>query len=81
VLESLYKVSRDKLLYVISNLLMLPILEIEDRDVVYSFLNEAKKNLYDLDDLLIACKAKAKGCNEVITFDKKAAKHHLFQLL
>ena len=81
VLESLYKVSRNKLLHVISTLLMLPILEIEDRDVVYSFLSEAQKSTFDLDDLLIACKAKAKGCSQVITFDKKASKHGWFHLL
>ena len=81
VLDSLYKVPRDKLLYAISTLLMLPILEIEDRDIVYSFLHEAKNNTYDLDDLLIACKARARGCNQVITFDKKAAQHNLFRLV
>ncbi|CAN2039473.1 hypothetical protein GMMP15_1290003 [Candidatus Magnetomoraceae bacterium gMMP-15] len=35
----------------------------------------------DLSDILIACSAKFSGCETVLTFDKKASKSSLFELI
>ena len=49
--------------------------------VIRSFVNSARENSIDLSDLLIAHHAKYSGCTSVITFDKRAAKLDLFELL
>lgn len=39
------------------------------------------KNTVDLSEILIALSAKISGCLAVLTFDKKAAGHDLFELV
>ncbi len=74
VLESVYKVKRDKIIEAITDLLYLPVLEFENRSAIKSFLWGAKVSSMELSDLLIASVAKDKGCEKVISFDKRAAK-------
>ena len=80
VLESLYDISRNNILNSLSELLLLPILKIENQLALQQFIKSAQGNNFDLSDLLIAQSAKAKGCNSIITFDKKASKSNLFEL-
>ena len=41
----------------------------------------AQESNIDLSDILIAYSSKFSGCESVITFDKKASKHQLFELI
>ncbi len=81
VLEAVYRIPREKILEVLRDLLDLPILKFESRSVIISFLNVALKSRIDLSDILIACSAKWAGCQKVITFDRRAARLELFELL
>ena len=81
VLQSAYEMPRDKILYSIDNLMQMPILDFEADQVITSFLLSGKKHTTDLSDLLIAHTAEAAGCDEIITFDKKASRFRLFNLL
>jgi predicted nucleic-acid-binding protein len=81
VLESVYAVKRADILDSLANLMLMPILEFEKQPSIRSYINAAYETNNDLSDLLIAYSAKSSGCNAVLTFDKKAAKHNLFKLL
>ncbi len=81
VLESAYEISRDEIIDSISELLLMPILKFENQSVVQQFIQTAQGNRYDLSDLLIAHSAAEQGCEAVITFDKKASKYTLFELI
>ena len=80
VLESVYEIPRAAILESISELTLMPILKFEHQSALQQFTQAAQGNKYDLSDLLISHSAKAKGCETVITFDKKAAKSPLFEL-
>lgn len=81
VLESVYEIKRADILEALAELLLLPILVFDSQSAIRSFVYEAQKNNFDLSDLLIAFDAAASGCEQVVTFDKKAAKSSLFELL
>lgn len=81
VLDSAYAITRSDILDSISDLLLMPILKFEHQTTLQQFISSAQRNSYDLSDLLIAHSAKHQGCQKVITFDKKAAKCDLFELM
>ena len=81
VLLSCYDFSRDEVIEAITNILNLSILEIEYQATIQRCLQLAKGNTYDLSDLLIGCVAQNNQCDITLTFDKKASKSELFQLL
>ncbi len=81
VLDSAYEISRSDIIESISDLLLMPILKFEHQSVLQQFTCFARKNNYDLSDLIIAFSAKKCGCEDVITFDKKAAQSNLFELI
>ena len=81
VLESVYETTRQEILDAFDEILLMPILEFEAQSAIRSFIFSARENKTDLSDLLIAHHAKYSGCDSVITFDKRAAKHDLFELL
>jgi len=62
-------------------LLLLPIFQFEGRAAVQALVATAMANNLDLADLLIAEAARLTGCQKVLTFDKKAASHEMFQLI
>ncbi|MBE9533027.1 MAG: type II toxin-antitoxin system VapC family toxin [Proteobacteria bacterium] len=80
VLDSAYDIDRGDILESINDLLLMPIFKFEQRTVLQKFILSAQQNNYDLSDLLIAHSAKFQGSDKTITFDKKAAKHELFEL-
>jgi predicted nucleic-acid-binding protein len=80
VLQSAYDKSRDDVLQALESLRRMPILVFESDDAI-DFLISAKKTTGDLPDLLIACSAKTSGCDAVLTFDRKASRSLLFQVL
>ncbi len=81
VLESAYEISRQEIVESISDMLLMPILKFEHQSVLQQFTHFAPKNRYDLSDLVIAYSAKEQGCESVFTFDKKASKSGLFELM
>jgi predicted nucleic-acid-binding protein len=81
VLESAYQVGRNELIEVLSDLLLLPVLEFEQREAVQAMLQTARNDPLDLPDLLIAKSALRNGCECIFTFDKKAAQSDAFELL
>ena len=81
VLDSAYGISRQEAIEVLSELLMLPILEFENRTALQGVLSCAPNNPFDLADLLIAEVARLADCQSVLTFDKKAAKGAMFELI
>lgn len=81
VLDSAYEITRLDILDSISDLLLMPILKFEQQTALQQFISSARQNNYDLPDLLIAHSAENQGCDNMLTFDKKAAKFELFKLL
>ncbi len=80
VLESVYEISRTAILDAITDLLSMPIFKFDQRPALQVLVVSARKNNIDLSDLLIAHSAVEKGCEAVITFDKKASRFKLFEL-
>ena len=84
VLESVYQVSRSAILDTISELLALPVLEIEQQPAIRRFIESARTSSIDLSDALIGHCARGEGCEGcevVLTFDKEAARSDLFERL
>ncbi len=81
VLESVYSVGRKELLDCIGDLLLMPILKFEHVEAIQKFIRVARNSTCDLSDLLIAHSTRNSGCETIYTFDKKASKHELFELL
>jgi len=81
VLESVYEVPRQEILSSINELALMPILNFESRAAIQQFLLSAKDNKFDLSDLLIAYSAKILGCEKILTFDRRASKFELFDLI
>ena len=81
VLEAVYSVKRNEILQAIDELLSMPILEFEAQSVIRRVLSSAKGSNTDLSDLMIAHSAANAGCDCVLTFDRSASKHDLFELI
>lgn len=81
VLESAYDVPEQEILDAISELLLMPILIFEAQPAIQSFIFSAREIKLDLSDLLIAHSAKYSKCSSVLTFNKKASKFKLFEML
>jgi predicted nucleic-acid-binding protein len=81
VLESVYEISRKEIIDSMNELLLMPILKFENQVVIQRFVFSARETKIDLSDLLIAHSAKISGCESVLTFDKRASKSELFELI
>lgn len=60
---------------------MLPIFEFEALPAIQGFVSSARETRIDLSDLLIGHSARLSGCECVVTFDKRAARSELFEIL
>ncbi len=81
VLDSVYDCSREEVVNALEKLTMMPIIQFEKLEVIHELIKYGKNSLIDLSDLLICNSSIASGCKKVITFDKKASKYQLFELL
>lgn len=81
VLESAYECTRAEVLDAFEQLASMPVLHLEHLDAVHHTIRLARKGRNDISDLLIACCAQAGGCSSVVTLDKRAARHELFEQL
>ncbi len=81
VLEAVYEIPRLDIVDAISDLTMMRVFRLEALPVIQAFVSTAHRSKIDLPDLLIGHSAELLGCDRVLTFDKKAAKSNLFELL
>ena len=81
VLESAYDMSRNDILNSFEDLRQMPIFDFEADEVLDQLLASGRQTHVDLSDLLIAHSAANSGCDAVLTFDKKASRHPLFEIL
>ena len=81
VLDSVYDCTREEIVNALEQLTMMPIIQFEKLDAIHELIKNSRNSLIDLADLLICNSSRASGCEKVITFDKKASKHQLFDLL
>lgn len=81
VLSSAYDYSKEQIVQALENLLMLSVLDFEERERIGELCRIAPKNNADLADLLIGLSSRDKGCETTLTFDKKAARSDLFTLI
>ncbi|OQX13632.1 MAG: hypothetical protein BWK76_15970 [Desulfobulbaceae bacterium A2] len=59
----------------------MPIFSFEKDDAVQGLLREGRTSKVDLPDILFASSARQSGCEEGITFDKRATKLAFFRML
>jgi len=81
VLESAYEVDRESLLETLNELMLMPVLAFESRELVQTVLMNTQAGKADLCDLLIGHAAQLAGCETTLTFDKQAARLSVFELL
>lgn len=81
VLESIYNIERSEVVQMLSRLILMPIFKFENVIAIQHMIQDAKQPIFDLSDLLIAHSAKLSNAQFVLTFDQKAAKHKLFELV
>ena len=81
VLESAYGMPRNEILDSLEDLRKMPILEFEEERVLDLLVISGRKTSADLADLLISHSANCSGCDSILTFDKKASKQPIFQLM
>ena len=81
MLEAVYEISRPDILDAINDILYLPILKFEGQPTLKRFLIDSQENSADLSDVLIACSARMSGCKTILSFDKKAVKIGIFELV
>lgn len=81
VLESAYEATRKEIVGSFSDLMQMPIFEFEALAAVQGMVISAKMSSTDLTDILIGQSARVSGCDSVLTFDKKASRIDMFELL
>jgi predicted nucleic-acid-binding protein len=81
VLQSYYSFTRTDILDVVEKLAGLPALEFEQASLPWKFLEVGRATRLDLADILIGVSARARGCEVTLTFDKKAGRSDLFEIL
>ena len=79
VLESAYDITRKEIIGSIRDLLLMPILKFEHQSVIRQAMLDAETDTCDLADLLLAHTARELGAEVVLTFDRRAARHILFE--
>ena len=81
VLNSVYKYSRTEIIQALNALTMMPVLEFEKYQAVQNLVSQAPEVKIELEDMFIGLTSLESGCTTTLTFDKKAAKSDLFELL
>jgi predicted nucleic-acid-binding protein len=81
VLSSAYAYSREQIVQTLENLLLVSVLDVEEREKIRELCSIASKTDADLADLLIGLTSRDHGCETTLTFDKRAARSGLFTLI
>ena len=81
VLGPSYGYDRESVVRALEGLLALPAVRMEDRDAIAEVCGLARSTAGELPDLLIGVCARRRGCDRVLTFDKRAVQTGLFELI
>ena len=81
VLDSVYGFSRVDILQALAALLVMPVLVFDNPDLLSQLVQRSRKEKTELPDLLVALSGEAAGCETTLTFDRKAARSSLFEML
>lgn len=81
VLEDCYNVHKTELSNILETILKTEQFALENSDIAWNALREYVQHTMDYADCLIATIAKYYNCENTGTFDKKAAKSELFELI
>lgn len=81
VLESNYAQSKTEIGEVLEKLLQVGQLEVMEPSVVWKALRDYQSSNADFSDHLLARVNESAGCEVTVTFDKKASKNPVFELL
>ena len=81
VLGSVYGFDKKQIITALLAVLSMPIFEIDNRDILNELCTIGPSHPCGLADLFIGLLSKSRGCDTVLTFDKKAAKSPYFQLI
>lgn len=81
VLESNYRQRKDAVVSIIKDLLQTVQIEVQDSDIVWQALKEFTASKADFPDHLIARVNSLAGCDTTATFDKKAGRQTIFELV
>ena len=79
VLKSRYNYRRSDILDAVERLLTVGGLQFEAAECVRGFVGAASDNTLDLPDLLIGLSAISQGCQNALTFDRRAAATRWFE--
>lgn len=81
VLESAYGYKKEIVAEALEKLFTASGFEFEDKNIVWTALNDYRTRKVDLADCLIGRKNRAAGCDETVTFDKALKQLDGFKLL
>ncbi len=81
VLEECYDINKEELISVLESVLKTDQFIIENSDTVWTALGVYRKYSLDFADCLIGVSARQNSCEVTGTFDKKAARCELFELV
>lgn len=81
VLASAYSYPRESIIAAIEQLSASPTFEFESRELVSDLVAATKSNSLEIADLIIALTARHHRCETTLTFDKRAARSNLFELI
>ncbi len=81
VLDSVYDYERAEIIDAIESMLLMKILVFENPEAIGHLVNSGKKTGIELEDLFIGLCAKENNCTTTLTFDRKAARSNLFELI
>jgi predicted nucleic-acid-binding protein len=81
VLDSVYGFARADILQALAALLLMPVLVFGNPDLLSQLVQRGRNEKTDLQELLVARSGEAAGCTTTLTFDRKAARSSLFELL
>jgi len=73
--------TREQLLAVVTDLLDIPLFEVQDRELVRRALADSKRGPAGFADYLLGWQNRAAGCTDTVTFDRALAGHPLFTVL
>ncbi len=74
VSESVYNATKAQVTEIVRRILSIKQLAVQDAEVAWKALRLFEANNADFADCIVACSATSEGCNQVMTFDKQAAK-------
>jgi predicted nucleic-acid-binding protein len=81
VLDVTYRMSRNEIAHILHQLLTRQAIAVERANAVREALYLYRSGRADFADCMISTCARAAGCNEILTFDGKAARDARMQLL